>query len=186
RCLVTTCLLREGGRVEERDGGADGHRDEHVRSVPPPPSVDGHDVRIRSHDLWEYRNPAAPVKVARHRPQHHGASEVPARRAGATPEKHSHLAARLRYHPRMSRRTAQREAIMSALADAEGPLTAQEVHERARGRLNGLGLATVYRNLGQLEEGGDVVSVHLPQDAARYELSGRGHHHHFRCVRCGS
>jgi len=86
----------------------------------------------------------------------------------------------------MSRRTAQREAIMSTLADAEGPLTAQEVHERARGRLNGLGLATVYRNLGQLEECGDVVSVHLPQDAARYELSGRGHHHHFRCVRCGS
>jgi len=86
----------------------------------------------------------------------------------------------------MSRRTAQRDAILSTLAAAEGPLTAQEVHERASGRISGLGLATVYRNLGKLEEGGDVVAVHLPQDAARYELAGRGHHHHFRCVRCGS
>jgi Fur family transcriptional regulator, ferric uptake regulator len=114
------------------------------------------------------------------------ASETPGRHPIHASEKHSHGEAIVRYHPRMSRRTAQREAIMSTLAEAEGPLTAQEVHERARGRLNGLGLATVYRNLGQLEEGGDVVSVHLPQDAARYELSGRGHHHHFRCVRCGS
>lgn len=86
----------------------------------------------------------------------------------------------------MSRRTAQREAILGALADAEGPLTAQEVHDRAGGRLASLGLATVYRNLAQLEASGDVVTVHLPQDAARYELAGRGHHHHFRCVRCGS
>lgn len=86
----------------------------------------------------------------------------------------------------MSRRTAQREAILSTLVEAEGPLTVQEVHERACDRLSGLGLATVYRNLAQLEEGGDVVAVHLPQDAARYELAGRGHHHHFRCVRCGS
>lgn len=86
----------------------------------------------------------------------------------------------------MSRRTEQREAILQALAEAEGPLTAQEVHDRARAVHSTIGLATVYRNLSALESGGDVVAVHLPQDATRYETAGRGHHHHFRCVKCQS
>ena len=84
----------------------------------------------------------------------------------------------------MQRGTAQRRAIQEALADAPGPLTAQELHDRARARLDGLGLATVYRNLNELEREGVVVPVHLPGDATRYEPAGRGHHHHFRCLRC--
>ena len=84
----------------------------------------------------------------------------------------------------MTRRTSQRRAILRALRDAPGPLTPQEVHERARREQASLGLATVYRNLSRLEEAGDVVAVHLPDDATRYEPSGRGHHHHFRCRRC--
>ncbi|MEJ2287723.1 MAG: transcriptional repressor [Deinococcales bacterium] len=84
----------------------------------------------------------------------------------------------------MQRGTAQRRAILEALEKAPGPLTAQELHDRAREAVEGLGLATVYRNLNELERSGQVVSVHLPRDATRYEPSGRGHHHHFRCVRC--
>lgn len=84
----------------------------------------------------------------------------------------------------MSRRTEQREAILHTLAEAEGPLTAQEVHDRARAVHPTIGLATVYRNLSSLEQDGAVVAVHLPQDATRYETAGRGHHHHFRCVKC--
>ncbi len=84
----------------------------------------------------------------------------------------------------MSRRTDQREAIVEALMSADGPLTAQEVHDRAKAFIPTIGLATVYRNLNNLEAQGDVVTVHLPQDATRYEPAGRGHHHHFRCIRC--
>jgi Fur family ferric uptake transcriptional regulator len=86
----------------------------------------------------------------------------------------------------MSRRTEQRQAILRTLADAEGPLTAQEVHDRARSLHPGIGLATIYRNLTNLESEGDIIAVHLPQDATRYETAGRGHHHHFRCVKCHS
>lgn len=82
------------------------------------------------------------------------------------------------------RRSPQQRAILTTLAAAEGPLTAQELLERARELHPGLGLATVYRNLARLESGSEVVTVHLPQDAVRYEPAGRGHHHHFRCVRC--
>ena len=86
----------------------------------------------------------------------------------------------------MKRQTAQRRAILDALAHAPGPLTPQEVLDAARTSHAGLGLATVYRNLGSLEADGEVVPVHLPGESARFEVSGRGHHHHFSCETCGN
>lgn len=85
------------------------------------------------------------------------------------------------------RQTAQRRAILQALEEANGPLTPQEVLERASHHHSGLGLATVYRNLATLTEHGDVVSVHLPNDTTRFERAHQHdhHHHHFRCERCG-
>ena len=83
------------------------------------------------------------------------------------------------------RQTSQRRAILRALDEAPGPLTPQEVLERATLHHPQLGLATVYRNLASLTEHGDVTAVHLPNDTTRYEPGGRGHHHHFRCERCG-
>lgn len=84
------------------------------------------------------------------------------------------------------RQTAQRRAILRALDEALGPLTPQQVLEQAAAHHDGLGLATVYRNLSALQEAGDVVAVHLPNDATRFERahSAHSHHHHFRCERC--
>lgn len=84
----------------------------------------------------------------------------------------------------MKRQTAQRRAILDALTHAPGPLTPQEVLDAARTAHAGLGLATVYRNLSVLEAAGEVVPVHLPGESARFEVAGRGHHHHFRCESC--
>lgn len=84
----------------------------------------------------------------------------------------------------MKRQTSQRRAILQALLAAPGPLTPQEVLDAASRRSGRLGLATVYRNLNALEAQGEVVSVHLPGESARFEIAGRGHHHHFRCERC--
>ena len=86
----------------------------------------------------------------------------------------------------MKRQTAQRRAILDALTHAPGPLTPQEVLDAAREVHAGLGLATVYRNLSTLEQDGEVVPVHLPGESARFEVSGRGHHHHFSCETCGN
>jgi Fur family transcriptional regulator, ferric uptake regulator len=82
------------------------------------------------------------------------------------------------------RRTSQRQAIMRALHEAPGPLTPHQVHERASALQRSLGLATVYRNLATLEEAGAIAAVHLPNEGRRYEPTGRGHHHHFRCDAC--
>ena len=84
----------------------------------------------------------------------------------------------------MKRQTSQRHAILQALETASGPLTPQEVWERASGTQGSLGIATVYRNLSTLAEEGEVVAVHLPGESARFELAGRGHHHHFCCESC--
>ncbi len=82
--------------------------------------------------------------------------------------------------------TAQRRAIQRALNEAPGPLTPQEVFERASRLHRGLGLATVYRNLGSLVDLGMVTTVHLPNEVtARYEPRRPAHHHHFSCEECG-
>jgi Fur family ferric uptake transcriptional regulator len=84
----------------------------------------------------------------------------------------------------IARLTPQRRAILGVLEDAPGPLTARDVLDLAGRDADGLGLATVYRNLNLLEDSGLIVAVHLPNDTTRYEPAGARHHHHFRCERC--
>ena len=85
----------------------------------------------------------------------------------------------------MERSTAQRRAIRKALVDADRPLSPQEVHSAARHAVPNLGLATVYRTLKAMIDEKLLVAVELPGESARYELSGKRHHHHFHCRDCG-
>ncbi len=82
------------------------------------------------------------------------------------------------------RQTQQREAIARVIGAAAGPLTAREIHARARQEMCGLGIATVYRALKLLLEGREIKGVVLPSGEPRYESSGRGHHDHFLCRAC--
>lgn len=82
------------------------------------------------------------------------------------------------------RQTRQRQAIHDAIAEAGAPLSPKEILEQAKVRVEGLGLATVYRTLKKLVEAGAVTPVEIPGDSPRFELTGKGHHHHFFCRRC--
>ena len=84
----------------------------------------------------------------------------------------------------MQRQTRQRDAIRAALASAGRPLGPQEVLAAAGGLHPGLGIATVYRTLKALTEEGWLRVVELPGTAARYEVAGKSHHHHFHCRSC--
>ncbi len=84
------------------------------------------------------------------------------------------------------RRTQQRSAIVDVLTSAPGPLTPAEIQELASQAQEGLGLATVYRTLASLQQAGEVSTVHLPGEAARFELRDGHHRHHFRCESCDS
>src|SRR5436190_9959700 len=83
------------------------------------------------------------------------------------------------------RKTQQRDAIRLVLAEADRPLSPQEVLKTARRKSPGLGIATVYRALKSLSDEGFLVPVDLPGEASRFELAGKKHHHHFHCRDCG-
>lgn len=87
------------------------------------------------------------------------------------------------------RMTAPREAIYQALAEMPGHPSADEVFLKVRAGRPGIGLATVYRNLDLLRNGGHIRLVDVGDGKARYELNhaagGEGHHHHLICRRCG-
>jgi Fur family transcriptional regulator, ferric uptake regulator len=82
------------------------------------------------------------------------------------------------------RQTRQRDRIFQVIQAAQGPLTVQEILERAQQDLPGLGVATVYRTLNLLQEGEQIRTVILPTGETRYEMSNLGHHHHFQCRVC--
>jgi Fur family transcriptional regulator, ferric uptake regulator len=88
--------------------------------------------------------------------------------------------------PMGQRRTRQREAILEVIRDAAGPLTVPEIHQASQRIVPGLGVATVYRTLGMLQEAEAVRTVVLPSGEPRYESAGRGHHHHFHCRLCNT
>lgn len=83
------------------------------------------------------------------------------------------------------RYTAGRRAVIRALADADGPLSASELQERTKGTLP---LSSIYRSLSVLEEAGVLSPHHGARGLTRYELAEwlKGHHHHLVCIDCGA
>lgn len=81
--------------------------------------------------------------------------------------------------------TKGRQAVVSALASAPGPLSAAELADAMGGTIP---LSSMYRTLSVLQDAG-VVAHHLgAKGLTRYELAEwiAGHHHHLVCVECGS
>jgi Fur family transcriptional regulator, ferric uptake regulator len=89
--------------------------------------------------------------------------------------------------------TRQSAAVDAALADADGFLTAQSLHDELRRRDYSIGLTTVYRHLKRLADLGEVDVVVRPDGEASYRRCGPGHtsddddrhHHHLVCRVCG-
>lgn len=82
------------------------------------------------------------------------------------------------------RNTPQKAAVLDVLTEAECPLEIEQILNRGQREVPSLSRATVYRLLKQFMERGDVATVQLPGQKPLYELSGKGHHHFFRCRRC--
>ncbi|MEX1256709.1 MAG: transcriptional repressor [Gemmatimonadota bacterium] len=84
----------------------------------------------------------------------------------------------------IQRETRQRRAIRKTFEEAGHPLSPKELLDAARSHVGGLGIATIYRNLKSLQDDGWIVPVDLPGEPSRYEIAGKGHHHHFHCRSC--
>ena len=83
------------------------------------------------------------------------------------------------------RSTRQRRAVLAELGSSADFRSAQEIHDALRRGGEKVGLATVYRALQALAEGGDVdVLTHSGETAYR-RCSDTEHHHHLVCRSCG-
>ena len=94
--------------------------------------------------------------------------------------------------PGRLRNTRQAAAVESALRDADGFRTAQDLFAELRRRGDRIGLTTVYRHLNVLAEQGSADVVHSAEGESQFRLCGVGtppeagdHHHHLVCRQCG-
>jgi Fur family ferric uptake transcriptional regulator len=85
----------------------------------------------------------------------------------------------------VKRNTWQREAVRSALGTQMGFVSAQELHSNLKGTGSQIGLATVYRALGDLATEGEADSLQSPEGESLYRACSIGHHHHLICRGCG-
>ena len=84
----------------------------------------------------------------------------------------------------MERDTRQRQAICKVLVNAGRPLSVNELFLLAKSEITKLGIATVYRNLKDLQAEKRIIQVDLPGQPPRWELLPEDHHHHFLCRTC--
>jgi Fur family ferric uptake transcriptional regulator len=85
----------------------------------------------------------------------------------------------------VQRSTRQRREIRDVFERNNRPLAAEEVLGLAQQQMAGLGMATVYRTIKSLTGEGWLIPVEVPGAPPRYEMRGKGHHHHFHCLKCG-
>jgi Fe2+ or Zn2+ uptake regulation protein len=80
--------------------------------------------------------------------------------------------------------TRGRREVFDAIATADGPRTASQIH----GTLGTVPLSSLYRNLGVLVDAGVLARHHGADETTRYEPAEwlTEHHHHLVCVSCGS
>ena len=86
---------------------------------------------------------------------------------------------------RGGRVTTPRRAIIRALVDADGHVTADDIAEAVQRAHPDIHRSTVYRTLDVLAQLGVVVHVHLGHGAAVYHLADEAHHH-LVCDHCGA
>lgn len=87
----------------------------------------------------------------------------------------------------MQRMTRQRSAVAGVLTDVDDFRSAQQLHDLLRDRGEEIGLATVYRTLQSLADGGEVDVLRRADGEAVYRrCARREHHHHLVCRSCGT
>ena len=82
------------------------------------------------------------------------------------------------------KRTRQREWILSLLAEGDVHLTAEQIYTALKAKGQPFGLATVYRTLAVLEQGGILSKTEIGGRQSYYYTEG-GHRHQLLCTGCG-
>jgi len=81
--------------------------------------------------------------------------------------------------------TSSRRLLLTALFEARGHRTAEELADAVQVLAPEVHISTIYRNLDELERLGVIVHAHLGHGPATYHLAA-GAHGHFVCEDCGA
>lgn len=85
----------------------------------------------------------------------------------------------------MIKYSRQREAIIQYLKGSTDHPTAEIIYQSIRQSYPNISLGTVYRNLGFLEENGQLIRISMENGSDRFDSNIRPHYHFF-CRRCGT
>lgn len=83
------------------------------------------------------------------------------------------------------RNTIQRSLVYEAVNNLKCHASADEIYAEIVRKYPTIGRGTVYRNLNQLAENGDIKKIEIPGGADRYDHNCHDHYH-VRCLKCGS
>ena len=78
----------------------------------------------------------------------------------------------------------RQHVLLKTLRNGNDEMSGQQLHRQLKEGSHAMGLATVYRNLRQLQQRGLVRCRHLPNGEALYAPVERDRHH-LTCVDCG-
>ncbi len=81
------------------------------------------------------------------------------------------------------RNTIQRQAILDSLRELNIHATAEQVYEHVIKKHPAISKATVYRNLSQMAEAGELINIGSFYGSAHYDHNCHGHYH-FICEEC--
>ncbi len=82
--------------------------------------------------------------------------------------------------------TRGEQAVLDVLDGRSQPLSAQEIFMQLRESDRPVGLATVYRAITSLKDGGFLQQLDLEDNQAYYQLAAQSNHssHHLICTSC--
>ncbi|MDR1703640.1 MAG: transcriptional repressor [Clostridiales bacterium] len=81
------------------------------------------------------------------------------------------------------RKTIQQQVILDAVRELNIHATAEEVYDRVAAKHPSISKATVYRNLSQMSEAGELVNIGSFFGSTHYDHNCHKHYH-FICERC--
>ena len=82
--------------------------------------------------------------------------------------------------------TRGEQAVLDVLGGRSQPLSAQEIFMKLRESDRPVGLATVYRAIASLKDGGFLQQLDLEDNQAYYQVAAKSSHssHHLICTSC--
>ena len=84
----------------------------------------------------------------------------------------------------MERNTIQRSLTLDAVKKLKNHPTVEEIYEEVAKVHPSVSKGTVYRNLKELAENGDLYDVEVPGGASHFDHNCHKHYH-ARCIKCG-